>query len=98
MDLWVEDAPANTEMVYFEITDRGISDRKWSQKKSKGPRAFLADDLSLWGDVEIWARGTLSSGAEWKTKSSLYDALIRHYKGRRQTEQIKQALDQIQNN
>lgn len=98
MDLWVEDAPANTQIVYFEMTDTGVAGRKWSKKRTNGPRAFLADDVTLWGDVEIWARGTVSSGAEWKTKSSLYDALIRHYGGHEQTEQIRQALDQIKNN
>jgi hypothetical protein len=49
MDLWIENPPANTEMVYFEITDTGFTGRKWSQRKSKAPRAFLTDDINSWG-------------------------------------------------
>jgi hypothetical protein len=98
MDLWLENAPAKTEIVYFEITDRGVAERVWSQKKSNAPRAFLTDDINSWGDLEILARGTLSNGGEWKTKSGLYEALFRHYGSGKQRHQIRRALRQIRDN
>jgi hypothetical protein len=98
MDLWIENAPAQTALVYFEITDKGVEGRKWSQRRSKGPRAFLADDLNSWGDLEIWARGTLSDSTEWTTKSGLYEALRRHYGTGRQRPEIQEALEQIRDN
>jgi len=95
MDLWIENAPLNTELVYFEITDRKVRGRKWSAKRTKAPRAFLADDINSWGNLEVWARGIQADGKEWVSKSWLYDALVRHYGAGKQRAQIKRALEQI---
>ena len=74
IDLWVENAPITTDRVYFEITDLGADDRKWSVKRKKQARKFLTDDMNCWGNLEIWVVGNMTDGGEWTAKSWLYEA------------------------
>jgi hypothetical protein len=95
MDLWVEHAPRRTRSVSFEILDVGFRDRKWTVRRDKrASREFLTEDMNSYGDVEIWAHG--ATGTEtWSTTSRLYEALVRYYRGRPATAQIRRALRQI---
>ncbi len=101
MDLWIENAPNRTKNVAFEILDLGIRDRKWRLKRSKSHqeiREFLTDDMNLYGDVEIWARGVESGNGTWLAKSRLYEALMRYYGGRPKSSEIRRGLRQIREN
>jgi len=100
MDLWIEDAPEHTEKVAFEILDEEVEDRTWSiKKKNKASvRQFLTDDMNLYGDVEILARGLTGSATQWVAKSSLYDALRRHYAQESIGKDVRAALKQIKDN
>lgn len=102
LDLWIEHAPRATRTVTFEILDRGFRDPKWTVRRPTGksldPREFLTDDMNSWGDVEIWARGALPGSQSWFTKSRLYEALVRYYRGRDTDADIHRALRQIREN
>ena len=82
----------------FEIDDLSFDDRIWTLKHDEGVRAFLTDDMNSWGNVDIWARGKLEDKSTWLIKSSLYDALVRHYGKGRQRPSIAKALKQIKDN
>lgn len=101
IDLWVEQAPRQTQHVAFEILDLGFRDRKWKVRKqptSKSIRAFLTDDMNSYGDVEIWARGLGSGTGNWSTITTLYEALLRYYSGRETPPEVRKALNQIRKN
>jgi hypothetical protein len=102
MDLWVEHAPRETRRVSFEIADLGVKRRKWKIDRKKQPhdshREFLANDLELYGDVEIWAYGISGRRVIWRTRSMLHEALEHWYSGQRQGKEIREALSQIKNN
>src|SRR5262249_48814130 len=99
MDLWVEHAPAKTQSVSFEIPDRAFRPRQWTIKRKNQPRdlrrEFLMDDMSSYGDIEIWAYGVLPRGASWSTSSTLYEALIRYYRSHPSSAERRAALSQI---
>lgn len=102
MDLWVEHAPRQTHRVSFEILDLGFKDRKWTVKRGKpgvgSLREFLTDDMYSYGDVEIWAKGIGPGIRSWSTISTLYEALVRYYRGRPMTTEVRRALRQIRDN
>jgi hypothetical protein len=102
LDLWVEQAPSQTRSVAFEILDQGFRDREWVVQRDSqsvhSPREFLTDDMNSYGDVEIWARGVGSRSANWSTTSSLYEALLRYYRGRPLNRDVRRALKQIREN
>lgn len=100
MELWVDGAPQETSLVVFEILDAGVLDRKWSLRRksaSKTTREFLTD-ISLYGDVAIWIRGTGKGASSWLIESTLYDALNRYYKRFPKSAKVRKALKQIQTN
>jgi hypothetical protein len=98
MNLWVENAPEETRSVSFEIDDLSFTDRIWTLKRNNEVREFLTDDVNSWGNADIWARGKLADKSTWRIKSSLFDALIRHYGTGRQCRSIAKALKQIKEN
>lgn len=103
MELWVEHAPRTTKSVTFEIPDEGVEDNKWTVKRSgrdwNSYREFLTDEeLNLWGDVEMWAYGSLPGRQSWSANSTLYEALQRYYRNRATTPEIRRALVQIRKN
>jgi len=102
MDLWIEGAPPETTTVAFEILDRTVRNPKWTERRkppSKSVRQFLTDKkFHLYGDVEIWARGTGGVEGCWVVQSTLYEALCRHYDGREKSKEIRKGLRQIRTN
>ncbi len=101
MDLWVKDAPPNTQSVAFEILDVGFSDRAWNIPRSEDAvqpvRPFLTDEMNSWGDVEILVRGFETNGA-WTLETTLYEALNRYYSTRTKNRKVHRALKQIREN
>lgn len=99
MELWVEHAPATTTEVAFNILE-DVVEPEWTIKRQRRPaaREFLTDDISLWGDVDIVARGALSTGKSWTTRSRLYDALVRYYATEDPNADVRRALKQIRQN
>jgi hypothetical protein len=98
MDLWIEGVPPETKTVAYEILDEGFRETTWSQSRkrsSKSVREFLTDDMSSYGDVEIWIRGFGKGVGGWVAQSTLYDALNRYYLNRPKTTAIRRALKQI---
>jgi hypothetical protein len=102
VDLWVEQAPKQTQRVAFEIPDLGFDDREWTiarrKTKAAAMREFLTDDMNSWGDVEIWARGIGPGAGTWSTNSTLYKALSTYYRKRPVSPEIRRALKQIRRN
>jgi hypothetical protein len=102
IDLWVEQVPAQTRSVAFEILDEGFRDNKWVVRRTDqgahSPREFLTDDMNSYGDVEIWARGVGSKSVNWSITSSLYEALLRYYRSRPKSAGVRRALKQIREN
>ncbi len=102
IDLWVERAPRETTTIAFEILDRGVRGRKWTlsraRRKSESVREFLADDIRLNGDVEIWARGFGRGHGAWSITSGLYEALAAYHISRPKTAEIRRGLEQIRYN
>ena len=99
MDLWIDGAARETRSVTFEIMDLGVEDREWTQERPKrgkqSLRDFLTDDVSLYGDVDIWVRGTGRGPGNWRTKSTLYEALVRYHSDNPPNAQIRRGLKQI---
>lgn len=97
MDLWIENASPGTTQVEFEILDNSFKDRKWRTARGRGVRAFLTDQMSSWGDVEIWAKGTKNKSDLWSLRSNLFEALRRYYRGSQitVTADVRRALKQI---
>lgn len=89
----IEHVPDGTERVKYEILDETFEDRKWNVEW--GQDGF-EDQITSWGDVFITAKGKGANGA-WRTKSSLYDALIRRH-GKRPPQPIREALEVIREN
>jgi hypothetical protein len=102
MDLWIEDAPRQTEKVAFEILDQGFRDRRWTvpraRRVSSATREFLTEDMNSYGDVAIWARGVGTGRGNWTAKSMLYAALVRYYSGRSINTETRRGLAQIRKN
>ena len=102
MDLWIEGAPSRTRSVTFEIADLGFKDPKWTVRRTKrataSSREFLTDEMNSYGDVEIWVRGVGAGVGNWSTTSTLYEALVRYYRGRSTSAEIRRALRQIREN
>lgn len=98
MELWLENAPYRTTSVDFEVL-ADVKDPAWTLERGPGARAFLTDDeFSLYGDVDIVARGHLPKGRDWTTRSRLYDALVRYYAGQKLDDARRRALEQIRKN
>jgi hypothetical protein len=99
MDLWVVGAPESTKKVSFEILDKNVGGRSWKLTRNPGaPRKFLADDLFLWGSVDIWACGICDDRSEWFIQSNLYEALKQYYGEAPNDENICRALYQFRDN
>ena len=100
MDLWIEQAPARTKAVTFEILDLGFRDEKWTKRRqTHAPaREFLTDDMDSYGDVWISARGVGVGVSNWSIKSRLHEALLRYYSGTPISREIRSALRQIRDN
>ena len=101
LDLWIEGAPPETKTAAFEILDKGFREPKWSvprmsASESVSVREFLTDDMSSYGDVEIWIRGVGQGRGSWASQSTLYEALSRYYHGHQKSKGIRRALKQIQ--
>jgi hypothetical protein len=97
MELWLENVPPKTTSADFSVL-ADVRGANWTERKKPGARAFLADDVSLYGDVDIVARGQLTDGRDWTTRSRLYDALVRYYRGRALDSVTRRALEQIRKN
>jgi TIR domain-containing protein len=99
LELWVVNAPSSTAEVAFEILEE-VNGRKWSVKRTPAAvREFLTDQrFGLWGDVDIWARGTIPGGEDWTTSSRLYEALLRYYEKNPASADVQKALRQIRDN
>ena len=99
IDLWIENAPADTQQVAFELSDLEFARRKWTLGRKKNAiREFLTDDMNSYGDVEVWARGFLAGGESWLLKTSLYEALTIFYRDVNASPDVSSALLQIRNN
>ena len=102
MDLWVEQVPSQTKSIAFEILDLGFKDRKWTVRRGKRSanllREFLTDDMNSYGDIEIWARGIGAGVGNWSVTSRLYEALLRYYRTRPKSAEVRRALKQIREN
>lgn len=111
LDLWVQHVPPQTKKVAFEILDLGFDEPKWTVHRTKQAdslREFLTDDMTSYGDIEIWAQGVGSGKAgsgkagsdrgAWSISSMLYEALLRYYDGRHTSQEVRQALKQIRLN
>lgn len=101
IDLWLEQVPAQTKSVAFEIPDHGFRDRTWTVKRSRTAgtqREFLTDDMNSYGDIELWARGTGRGAGNWSGSWRLYEALVRYYRSRPTGPAIRRALKQIREN
>jgi len=101
MDLWIENAPPETKAVAFEIFDKSFKkkDRQWTKTRQfASVLEFLTDDMSSYGDVEIWIKGLGKGRGTWLVQTSLYEALNRHYDQRSRTKEIQRALKQIRDN
>jgi hypothetical protein len=99
MDLWVDGAPTSTKSINFSILDKRVRGREWTlQRDRRQARPFLADDLCLYGTVDIWARGFCDDGTEWFIRSSLFEALVNNYGRKPKRRDIAAALIQIRNN
>lgn len=102
IDLWLEQVPAQTKSVAFEIPDEGFRDRKWTVRRSRRAaglkREFLTDDMNSWGDIEVWASGVGHGVGNWSASWRLYEALIRYYRSRPIGRSIRAALKQIREN
>jgi hypothetical protein len=99
MDMWVDNAPPKTEEVKFEILAE-VKDPTWTVRRRKKPstREFLTKKMSLWGDVDIVARGIGKGRGEWTTSTRLYDSLLPYYDGKQLSEDVREALEQIRDN
>lgn len=99
IELWLEQVPAQTRTVNFEIPDREIEDRQWgvSRPENAGEemREFLSTGILLNRNVEIWARGIGSERGSWSAKSTIHDALKRYYADRRINADVQSALEQF---
>lgn len=101
MELWIERAPPRTVRVSFELPDLSVpeAERRWTVKRPKragaNVREFLTDDMNSYGDMEIWAAGSLPKGKPWSIRSTVYEALTRYYALNPQTGDIRRALRQI---
>jgi len=103
MEMWLEQVPTETKRVAFEIPDEGIRDNKWTAKRASNrptarERAFLCDDIRLYGDVDIWASGSGKGPGKWSGSWRLYEALMRYYRSRLYSRGIRAALEQIRKN
>jgi hypothetical protein len=98
IDLWIEDAPQETESVAFQIMDHGVDGRNWSVKRKCNAVQEFLTDASLYGDVEIWCRGTGQGPCSWLVKTSLYEALRKNYDRRSKSRSVQRALKQIREN
>lgn len=100
IDLWVDGAPSSTKRVAFEILDEGFRDRKWTVRRPMRARVpvrpFLTPDMNSYGDVDISARGLGVEAGRWSTTSSLHEALLRFYRGRPISANVRRALRQIE--
>lgn len=101
MELWIEQAPARTTSVSFEILDLSFPKeaRTWSVARAKNARReirqFLTDDMNSYGNVDVWAAGRVSNRASWSIRSTLYQALTRYYSVQPPREEIRRGLRQI---
>lgn len=103
IEMWLEQVPKETKRVAFEIPDEGIKDNKWtanraSTRPTARERAFLCDDIQLYGDVEVWASGIGKGPGKWSGSWRLYEALMRYYRSRSFSSGIRAALKQIRQN
>lgn len=103
MEMWLEQVPKETKHVAFEIPDEGVDDNKWTAKRASArptarERAFLCDDIQLYGDVEVWASGRGKGPGKWSGSWRLYEALMRYYRSRLYSRGIRAALEQIRKN
>lgn len=99
IELWIVGAPDKTNQVAFEILDEEVEDRNWTIKKKRTvtARQFITDDMNLYGDVEIMARGEGPRTA-WVATSTLYEALMEYYRERKIGKEVRAALKQIKDN
>jgi hypothetical protein len=97
MELWLENVPPKTTSVDFSVL-ADVRGKDWTLEPSPGARPYLADDVSLYGDVDIVARGHLRNGRDWTTRTRLYDALVRYYTGEELDNATRRALEQIRQN
>lgn len=75
--LWVENVPEEAgPRVRYEILDPDFSDNPWTA--ARGQERNYETWISSYGDVLITVQGTGSQGT-WRTRTTLYDALRRHY-------------------
>lgn len=103
MEMWLEQVPKETKSVAFEIPDDGIGDNKWIAKRASTrptarERAFLCDDIQLYGDVEVWASGIGKGPGKWSGSWRLYEALMHYYRSRSYSPGVRAALKQIRLN
>ena len=99
IDLWIEDAPPQTDSVSIELLDETFDENVWTVKRKAGAvREFLTDDMNSYGDVDILVRGSASRGEGWRISTTLFEALSDAYRNKRLTPAIEKALAQIRNN
>ncbi|MGY3037863.1 hypothetical protein ACVIIV_007033 [Bradyrhizobium sp. USDA 4354] len=103
IEMWLEQVPKETKSVAFEIPDDGVRDNEWTAKRASTrptarERAFLCDDIQLYGDVEVWASGIGKGPGKWSGSWRLYEALMRYYRSRSYSPGIRAALKQIRRN
>lgn len=94
-DIWVgvKKAPQGTPKVQYKITgdDETFTENPWTVH---APQRHFGESINSWGDVYITARGKGTAGP-WETTATLYEALRRHYRGRRVRQEILRALQDI---
>jgi hypothetical protein len=96
MTLATRHVPAGTKRVNYEIVDdETVTDPKWSVSWDK---VNFEDELSLYGDVFLTAKGTDASGTKWRTQSKLSAALRAGHKGAKMSPAIRKALEDIERN
>lgn len=81
MSLWVEDAPRHTQKVLFDILHESFEESTWEirRERKQSTREFMTDDMSSYGDVDIWLRGIVGRDPDWRLRTTLYEALVNHY-------------------
>lgn len=95
--LWIgtKRVPDGTKRVTYEILDDSYPEDERRFSVSWGPKDFM-DWIASYGDIFLTARGKGSHG-EWRTQSTLAEALRRRY-GTPAPRAVRQALSDIESN